>query len=154
MMIFILEIASGIMAYSQRDKVISKIEHAVNKAIIEDYGQKDKDKLTGAVDKAQQELKCCGVTGPSDWSKSAWYNTTGKKADEKTPESCCKTKSDKCSAGKTPDIFTEGCSEALQTFVKNKLAVIGGIGVGIAILQVLGIVFAICLFRSIQYEKI
>ena len=33
------------------------------------------------------------------------------------------------------DIF-QGCSDALQKFVKGKMAVIGGIGVGIAILQV------------------
>ena len=33
-------------------------------------------------------------------------------------------------------VFFKGCSEALQKFVKGKMAVIGGIGVGIAILQV------------------
>lgn len=32
--------------------------------------------------------------------------------------------------------FFKGCSDALQKFVKGKMAVIGGIGVGIAILQV------------------
>jgi len=154
MMIFILEIASGIMAYSQRDEVISKIENAVNTTIENDYGEKDKEKLTKAVDKAQQELKCCGVKSPSDWKKSNWYKNTGKKASENYPESCCKTKAEKCSAGDNPDIYQDGCSQALQNFVKSKMAVIGGIGVGIAILQVLGIVFAICLYRSIGYEKI
>ncbi|KAM7447888.1 hypothetical protein ABFA07_003947 [Porites harrisoni] len=67
LMIFILEIASGIMAYVQRDKVIDKIEHAVNTTITEYYGQADKNKFTEAVDRAQQELKCCGVASPSDW---------------------------------------------------------------------------------------
>ena len=38
-------------------QVISKIEHAVNKTITDDYGGKDKDKLTEAVDKAQQEVR-------------------------------------------------------------------------------------------------
>ena len=33
-------------------------------------------------------------------------------------------------------VIFKGCSEALQKFVKGKMAVIGGIGVGIAILQV------------------
>ena len=37
--------------------MISKIENAVNKTIILDYGQTDKDKLTKAVDKAQQEVR-------------------------------------------------------------------------------------------------
>ncbi|KAJ7373745.1 hypothetical protein OS493_011354 [Desmophyllum pertusum] len=152
MMIFFLEIASGIMAYSQRDKVISKIESMVNKTIIGDYGKDDKKKLTEAIDKAQQELKCCGVTAPSDWSKSYWFSKSDKT--EPFPESCCKTVASKCSAGKKPVIYTEGCSTALQDFVRSKMATIGGIGVGIAILQILGVVFAICLYRSIGYEKI
>lgn len=154
LLIFILEIASGIMAYVQRDKVIDKIEQAVNTTITEYYGQADKGKFTEAVDRAQQELKCCGVASPSDWKNSEWYKNTGQKANEDYPESCCKTKGDKCSVGKNPDIYKDGCSEALQKFVKGKMAVIGGIGVGIAILQVLGVVFAICLYRSIGYEKI
>ncbi|CAH3106955.1 unnamed protein product [Pocillopora meandrina] len=61
---------------------------------------------------------------------------------------------DGCSKGNSSNIYQEGCSQALQDFVKSKMAVVGGIGVGIAILQILGVVFAICLFRSIGYEKI
>lgn len=120
-----------------------------------------------------RQLKCCGVKAPSDWTKSNWYHTTGQKAKESYPESCCKKKVDKCSGGKSPDIYQDvsitrdqfrcskfvfgskdkgnkwinvvltvwsellqGCSQALQSFVKGKMAVIGGIGVGIAILQV------------------
>lgn len=155
MMIFILEIASGIMAYSQRDKVIGRIEHTVNKTITLDYGENGQEKLTEAVDRVQQELKCCGVLSPKDWMKSNWYKSTGKGNKEDTPESCCIKKEAKCSvSGKTDAIYKEGCSQALQDFAKSKMAVIGGIGVGIAILQVLGIIFAICLYRSIGYEKI
>lgn len=38
-------------------QVISKIENAVNTTIENDYGEKDKDKLTKAVDHAQQEVR-------------------------------------------------------------------------------------------------
>ncbi|CAH3106953.1 unnamed protein product [Pocillopora meandrina] len=69
LMIFILEIASGIMAYAKRDKVINKIEDAVSKAITNDYGQEDKKRFTEAIDKAQQELMCCGVSSGADWKK-------------------------------------------------------------------------------------
>lgn len=152
LMIFILEIASGIMAYSKRDKVISKIEEAVSKTIKDDYGEKDKQKLTEAIDKAQQELMCCGVSSGADWKTSQWFNSSDKS--ESVPESCCKKMAAGCSKGNSPSIYQEGCSQALQDFVKSKMAMVGGIGVGIAILQILGVVFAICLFRSIGYEKI
>lgn len=152
LMIFILEIASGIMAYAKRDKVINKIEDAVSKAITNDYGQEDKKRFTEAIDKAQQQLMCCGVSSGADWKKSAWYKKSDKS--ESVPESCCKKMTDGCSKGNSSNIYQEGCSQALQDFVKSKMAVVGGIGVGIAILQILGVVFAICLFRSIGYEKI
>ena len=42
---------------------------------------------------------------PSDWKKSEWYQTTGKKDSENFPESCCVTKTDKCSARPNPDIY-------------------------------------------------
>ena len=50
-------------------------------------------------------MKCCGVASPSDWKKALWYKNTGQKANEDYPESCCKTKGDKCSVGKNPDIY-------------------------------------------------
>jgi len=106
LMIFILEIASGIMAYSQRDKVISKIESTVNSAIKKDYGQTDHKKLTEAIDNAQQQLKCCGVFGPSDWRNSTWYKNSDKS--EPYPESCCKNKATRCSVSAKPeDIYQE-----------------------------------------------
>ena len=53
------------------------------------------------------QLKCCGVADPSDWLKSAWYKSTGEKAKEKYPESCCKTKGEKCNVGDNPDNYKE-----------------------------------------------
>ena len=38
-------------------QVISKIEEAVSKTIKNNYGEKDKQKLTEAIDKAQQEVR-------------------------------------------------------------------------------------------------
>jgi len=54
-----------------------------------------------------EQLKCCGVKSPSDWKKSNWYKNTGKHANENYPESCCKTKAEKCSAGDNPDIYQD-----------------------------------------------
>ena len=59
------------------------------------------------------QLKCCGVEDPSDWTKSKWYNSTGKGENEKFPESCCVTKAAKCSAGNTRDIYQKVSMTAL-----------------------------------------
>ncbi|XP_031571519.1 CD151 antigen-like [Actinia tenebrosa] len=144
LVIFILEIAAGIMAYTKRDKVISTIEKAMNQSVQNDYGQ-NKPKIDKAVDHAQEMLKCCGATGPKDWKTSNWKKSH---QNETVPQSCCKNKKAPC------DYYDKGCSKALQDFIKGHMKTLGGIGVGIAIIQILGMVFSLCLFRSIGYEKI
>ncbi|XP_020913364.1 CD151 antigen isoform X1 [Exaiptasia diaphana] len=151
LMIFILEIAAGILAYVKRDKVISTVEKAMNTSVAVEYGKSDK--ITKAVDHAQEMLKCCGAKGPKDWDTSDWK----KKSNNGTvPQSCCKTPKSGCNKGAigSGDYNTEGCAQALKDFIKGHMKTLGGIGVGIAIIQILGMIFSLCLFRSIGYEKI
>ena len=52
------------------------------------------------------QLKCCGVSGPSDWKNSSWYKNSDKS--ELYPESCCKNRAAKCSASpKKDDIYQD-----------------------------------------------
>lgn len=155
LLIFILEIAGGIIAYTHKGQVIDEIEKMLNTTINTKYGTSST--LTKAMDKAQRKLKCCGVDSYKNWERSVWAKTH---TNITVPVSCCidSTKSG-CNVGVNDanaknKIYTEGCSEAFQKFVKGHMVKLGGIGVGIAIIQILGMVFALCLFRSIGYEKI
>lgn len=151
LVIFILEIAAGILAYAKRDKVINQVEKAMNNSVQVEYGKNAK--VNKAVDHAQKMLKCCGAKGPADWATSKWRQAN---KNATVPQSCCKIPKAGCNANPiaTGDYYKTGCSKALQDFIKGHMKTLGGIGVGIAIIQILGMIFSLCLFRSIGYEKI
>lgn len=155
--IFILEIAAGIFAYVKKDKVIKEIKKNVNKAVQKSYGGStpaDKS-FTTAVDKAQKKLQCCGTNGADDWKTSVWYTTKSDKINV-VPSSCCMGSTTNCtsSANYKKAAYSKGCVKALEDYVKSHIAIIGGIGVGIAFIQLLGMVFAMCLCRSVGYEQV
>ena len=101
-------------------------------------------------DMIQEELQCCGLTGPKSWKKSVFneYNFQGEelgitntKSDYNVPRSCCR-------APDTPDCFNnlkldnnqipsearlykEGCSLALTTVVTQHLVYILGAGAAV-----------------------
>lgn len=54
-------------------QVISKLENAVNTTIENDYGEKDKEKLTEAVDKAQQEVRKRACTAGEEGGEVLWF---------------------------------------------------------------------------------
>lgn len=158
-LIFILEIGAGIYAYTKKDDVQNDLADNLQKAIEVSYkGTKEADKaLTKAVDWFQENVKCCGTSKPEDWTKSKWY----KEATDKTirvPESCCTNKTTGCNKGEIASlkaskaIYIEGCVPAGKSFVKNHLWKIGGVAVGIGIVQLFGIIFAICLCKAIRQE--
>ena len=72
--------------------------------------------------KVQPEFQCCGIHSPSDWGNSS------------IPQSCCKTAG--CNTTDPNEIYKEGCLDKFTEFVKEKIVIIGGIGIGLAFVQV------------------
>jgi len=160
-LIFVLEIAAGAYAYTKKTTVQNDLEKNINVGIKNSYGgTTDADKmLTKAVDWFQKNIECCGVTSYADWKTSSWYKNATKKKDEKreVPHSCCINTGINCNSGSGESlkkkIFSDGCVEAGKKYVKSNLWKIGGVTVGIAIVQLFGIIFACCLCRAIKDEN-
>ncbi|XP_022795859.1 CD63 antigen-like [Stylophora pistillata] len=101
-----------------------------------------------AIDNVQEKFECCGVDGYEDYLNQ---NTT------ELPESCCRTP--KCNTTveamrslNNTEIYTQGCLKGFEKFLREHLLIVGGVGIGIAFVQLIGIVFACCLMRSIKQE--
>jgi len=167
MLIFILEIAAGIYAYTKKDTVIDKLEENFAKAVMTSYGKttKSDESLTKGVDWFQEHVKCCGAAKPEEWKGSDWFIAEKAKAANATnlpivPATCCIDKAaDKCNYGAEggfaalTTIHTKGCVKEGQEYIKDHLWQIGGAGVGIAFIQLFGIVAAILLCRSISEKN-
>merc|ERR1712038_1707437 len=86
----------------------------------------------------QQELKCCGVNGSSDWLKTPWHASH---PDESYPSSCC----DGGNCTSTPNtngtnVFNHGCySYARQQFM-NHLGVVATSAAAFAVILCIGMI--------------
>lgn len=138
--IFILEIAGGITGFVLRDKIEGDVKDVLTDAL-KNYNKPDHDGVKKTWDKLQEEFECCGVNSSSDWKNEA--NIT-------IPVSCCKTTN--CITTIPSNIWDEPCADKLEQWLKDKVAIIGGVGIGLAFVQIVGIMFACCLARAIRKE--
>jgi len=146
--IFILEIAAGITAYVMKDKLNDEIPKQMKKTI-QNFNHTGYDGVTDTWKMVQHEMKCCGIDGPADWAKVSPYNGT-----KDVPDSCCKDDMDGCGEGAADKdtIYTDGCLDTFEGWVSKQVEYVGGVGIGIAFIQLLGIVFSCLLAHSIKKE--
>jgi len=137
--IFVLEIAGGIAGFVMRDQLEEEVENVLTKAM-KNYGETGHEGVTKTWNKMQEEFACCGVTASNDW----------KGVNKTVPTSCCKDNG--CNTSDDNQINTDGCATKLENWLKDKVAIIGGVGIGLAFVQVVGIMFACCLARAIKKE--
>ncbi|KAL8601516.1 hypothetical protein ACOMHN_000458 [Nucella lapillus] len=143
--IFIMMIAGGIAAYVLRneieEEVLTKLTAAEEKYTVS-------PDVTQTWDRLQREFSCCGVESYLEWKK--WNLTTV------FPQSCCKREDAADCSHDSPipenAIKTTSCEKAFVSWLKEKVAIIGGVGIGLAFVMVVGVLFACCLARAIRKE--
>ncbi|KAM4593780.1 CD151 antigen-like [Odontesthes bonariensis] len=152
--IFLLEILAGVLAYIYYQQLNEELKQNLRETLIKKYGQAGHEHITEAVDKLQQEFKCCGSNSSSDWAESIWIRSTD--SDHRTvPDSCCKTLTDLCGLRDHPSNIYKvegGCISKLEKYILDHLKIIGAVGVGIACVQIIGMVFTCCLYQKLKIE--
>lgn len=133
--VFILEIAGGIAGYVLHDKVEDGV-----KTLMGDSMKRYKADPT-IWDLVQKDFKCCGTNSSSEWINA--NNGT-------IPKSCCR--SENCDTTTKANIYSDGCLDAFVTWVKDKIFIVGGVGIGLAFVQIVGILFACCFGRALKKE--
>ncbi|XP_058794193.1 CD63 antigen-like [Phymastichus coffea] len=144
LLIFALELGAGIAGYMMSNKVDKMLEKCMNDTLQayisrEDYRQ--------SWDIMQYDLQCCGVNSPADWLKAGFANN-------KLPHSCCTELPKNNPECDMNDIKsnTEGCKKQLRNKIQDNGIILGGVGIGVALVQLIGVIFACCLARSIRRE--
>lgn len=99
------------------------------------------------LDWGQQLLQCCGVSGSGDyyWTRGRCHGGRYNGVPSCHVDNNC-----------NKHRYTVGCKQRFIDLIKSNLMTIGGFALGIAFIQLLGIVFACCLKKAIkeQYEPI
>ncbi|XP_044050505.1 CD151 antigen isoform X2 [Siniperca chuatsi] len=151
--IFLLEIIAGALAYITYQELDEELRQNLKATMQQKYQQPGEESVTQAVDKLQQEFKCCGSHNFSDWRGCVWIQAA--ENERLVPDSCCKTPSDLCGRRDHPSNIYKvegGCIMKLEEFILSQLYILGAVGVGIAFLQLVGMMFTCCLYRNLKED--
>ncbi|MGH0164781.1 UNVERIFIED_CONTAM: hypothetical protein FKN15_053310 [Acipenser sinensis] len=138
--IFLLEILAGILAYIYYQQLNDELKQNLRETMTSKYKRVGEERVTEAVNKLQQEFKCCGSNNSRDWQDSEWVRTPEAEG-RKVPDSCCKTITPQCGMRDHPSNIYKvegGCITKLENFILEHLRIIGAVGIGIACVQVRG----------------
>lgn len=158
--IFLLEIIAGVLAFIKYQECFpfchqldEELQLNLKQSMQQKYQQPGQDSVTQAVDRMQQEFKCCGSNSSSDWADSVWIQDDTNK--QVVPDSCCKTPGELCGRRDHPSNIYKvegGCIKKLETFILKQLYILGALSVGIAFLQLFGMMFTCCLYKTIKED--
>ncbi|XP_015905099.1 CD63 antigen [Parasteatoda tepidariorum] len=128
--IMIIEVGGAAAAYYYKGQVEDFLRKNMNTSLAQQRSQSVK-----IWDMVQYRFKCCGIDGPEDYVK----------LNLKIPDSCCKSNKD-CSEAES----WKGCFSQMLELTKGNITIIGGVAIGIAAIELIGCLFALCLARSIK----
>lgn len=133
-LIFIIEIAGGIAAYVNRGELEGFLKESMNSTIQQQ--QADAKKIW---DEMQIKWECCGVDGPADYPEGKVY------------DSCCgaSKENESCTVDTA---YKKGCFDQMLDKVKSGIGRVGGVAIGIAVVELIGVMFSWCLASAIKKE--
>ncbi|KAI8783739.1 tetraspanin-18-like [Biomphalaria glabrata] len=151
--VFAGELAAGIYVAVFKNDIDSKLKTGLVDSIKKNY----EGDMQTTWDLVQKELKCCGGDSYLDYQNSTWSHKQS--SDVKIPESCCELvngvdrNKTLCMEATAGYFYTKGCREALLDWVNSHSAILIGVGCGIAGLEIIGLICAICFCRHIDKDK-
>lgn len=166
LLILIAQVVAGTLFYFNVGKLKEEMGTVVSD-IIRNYNASSRDSLQEAWDYVQAQVRCCGWVSFYNWTDNAALMNRS----EPTYPCSCEDQSDGdaslaattgfCSPqnvtqdGNHPErwpVYREGCREKVQAWLQENLGIILGVCVGVAALELLGMLLSLCLCRHIRSE--
>lgn len=113
---------------------VGDAKEAFKKGFARLFDERDRPQNAELINTIQANLQCCGKNSVLDWLGN-------------TPQSCCK-------AGTAPLCmpFTTGCQTALGEFIDTAGDVLGWVSLGVAAVELVGLIAACCLANGIRNQ--
>uniref|UniRef100_A0A3P9M7R3 Tetraspanin n=1 Tax=Oryzias latipes TaxID=8090 RepID=A0A3P9M7R3_ORYLA len=140
LLILIAQVTAGVLIYFQRDRLKYEMSSIIQGMIINYTGLNRTTEHTW--DYIQKTMKCCGWTGPGNWSENLLIKNNTQKLyscscrNESLPGSdvknvgLCENLSDEL------PVYETGCITSVEKWLRENCAVILGICVGVAVVEV------------------
>ncbi|KAI4884363.1 hypothetical protein NFI96_012406, partial [Prochilodus magdalenae] len=156
LLILIAQVAAAVLIYFQRDLLRTETSNIVIK-ILENYHGQNKT-TEQAWDYIQRNMHCCGWNGRTDWMNNPVIMNSSQML---FPCSCRNTSipddngtdSGFCEA-LSPDwpIYNTGCMSSVESWLFTNYGVILGICLGVAVIELLGMILSMGLCKSVHQE--
>ncbi|CAG9765562.1 unnamed protein product [Ceutorhynchus assimilis] len=149
-LMFMSEFLVGSLAFVYRDNIKHSFTEKLQDGIAHHYNlTQSPNNLVIIWDDIQLTLKCCGVESYMDWYLiDAW-------PDERwVPDSCCLPADYATGCGKkTTGFYQSGCRESIYKWFKERLLVVGLVGLTVAFVQLFGLISSMLLFCTVKYRR-
>ncbi|CAH6790702.1 tetraspanin-1 [Phodopus roborovskii] len=148
LIIFIAEIAAAVVALVYTTMAEQLLTSFVVPAIKTDYGYKTE--FTQVWNSTMQGLKCCGFNNYTDFNTSTYFQET-----KVFPPYCCfnstsGTLEEPCNEEKAKDLEVQGCFKQLLHDIRTNAVTAGGVGVGIAALELAAMIVSMYLYCNLK----
>ncbi|CAL8261220.1 unnamed protein product [Merluccius merluccius] len=160
LLILIAQVTAGVLVYFQRDLLKSEMSSIINNMLVNYTGQNRTTEHTW--DYVQRTMKCCGWTGPGNWTENLVIKSVKKNSSQTLYSCSCRNDSlpgisiegtGLCqSLSADVPVYTTGCMHNVEAWLRENCGVILGICVGVAVVELLGMILSMCLCKSVVQE--
>ncbi|NXG18815.1 CD9 protein, partial [Grallaria varia] len=127
LVIFALEVGAGIWGFSNKEVITDQLKEFY----LDTYNKRSQPGVKETLTAFQLTLDCCGLTGTID---QIFMETCPKKT-------------------LAESITIKSCPAAIDEVFKTKFNVIGAVGLGIAVMMIIGMIFSMILCCAIRRER-
>lgn len=151
LLILIAQVAVGVFIYFQREALKNEMSTIIDDLIVK-YNPNDDENSNAenTWDYIQYNLKCCGWKSYQNWTK----NENVANHTDNFPCSCVQNITNPYGFCNTTvsNLYQSGCEKQVENWLQDNLGVILGVCVGVAVIELLGLILSMCLCRKIQNE--
>lgn len=156
LLILIAQIAAGALIYFKKDALHVEMAKMVTKVLDSYPGNNSTTEQTW--DFIQRTMECCGWTGHEDWDNNMVVINSSKLL---FPCSCQNVSmatgnfsdSGFCDApGPNWPVYDVGCAASVENWLLTNIGVVLGICLGVAFIELLGMILSICLCKNVHTE--
>ncbi|XP_068128801.1 tetraspanin-7-like [Hyperolius riggenbachi] len=149
-------LAAGLSGLFYRRDIAEGFQSGLKNAV---FSYAEDEEKADALDAVQRALQCCGVHSYHDWLDSPWsleqQDPHHGHNNGSVPSSCCQTRKG-CRNNplfyEAPGIHIEGCFKKVCDFVSDNMFYIATVALGLALIQVVGIVLSCLLANKIPHQ--
>ncbi|CAL9702139.1 unnamed protein product [Knipowitschia caucasica] len=156
LLILLAQVSAGALVYFQKDVLDEEMSKIVTKVL--DSYPGNNTTTEQAWDFIQRNMQCCGWSGRLDWSGNMVIINSSQLL---FPCSCQNvtyspnTSSDSgfCESSSTDwPVYETGCSAGVESWLRTNVWVILGVCLGVAFIELLGMMLSICLCKRVGVE--